>query len=72
MSEQGGNRNSFDFKRHQESKQNYRMLVRFLLYGAVLGLILYLIFQKEKESSRIQKDSSIENFEIDSTGSPLE
>lgn len=57
----------FDFKRYQNLKKSRRMLVRFILYGIIIGVLIYLISDKQKASPEETDNADIENFEIEST-----
>ncbi|HLV40982.1 MAG TPA: hypothetical protein VKY37_01790 [Brumimicrobium sp.] len=55
----------FDFKRHQNHRKSWRMLVRFIIYGLVISFLMYLIFFKEKAPSVTTNDANEKYFEVD-------
>jgi len=55
----------FDFKKHQNYRRSWKMLVRFIIYGVVISFLLYLIFLKEKAPSENTNDAKNNYYEVD-------
>ncbi|PKR81939.1 hypothetical protein CW751_00970 [Brumimicrobium salinarum] len=55
----------FDFKKHQNYQKSWKMLVRFIIYGAVISFLMYLIFFTEKASPEPTNDASEKYYEVD-------
>lgn len=56
----------FDFKQYQTYKYSWKLLVRFLIYGAVIYFLLYSIFLKEEKApSQPVDDAIVNDFDIE-------
>ncbi len=55
----------FDFKKYQNAKKSWRMLIRFIIYSIVIGILVYLIFTEGSSSERNSKNEDVEVFEIE-------
>lgn len=56
----------FDFKRHQNFKKSYKMLIRFGIYIIVISFLLFLIFnQSSPKNDEKPKEIEVEEIEID-------
>jgi RsiW-degrading membrane proteinase PrsW (M82 family) len=55
----------FDFKKHQNYRKSWKMLVRFIIYGGVILFLLYLIFYNEKTSPDKSDDATINQFDVE-------
>ena len=55
----------FDFKRYQSLGRNWRVLIRILVYIAVIFFLLYLIFYQDKTKGITTNTDIIEDFQIE-------
>jgi len=55
----------FDFKRYQSLGRNWRVLIRILVYIAVIFFLLYLIFYQDKTKGITTNMDIIEDFQIE-------
>lgn len=57
----------FDFKRYQSLGRNWRVLIRILVYIAVIFFLLYLIFYQDKTKGITTNMDIIEDFQIETS-----
>jgi glycopeptide antibiotics resistance protein len=55
----------FNFKQYQNAKKSRRMLVRFIIYSIVIGVLVYLILAKDFSSKENSENKDVEFFEIE-------
>lgn len=55
----------FDFKKYQNIKKSRRMLVRFIIYSIVIGVLFYLILTQGFSSDENSSNKDVDVFEIE-------
>lgn len=62
----------FDFKQYQTYRYSWKLLIRFLVYGAVISFLLYNVFLKEIKKAPTQPvndATTVNDFDVDLTDS---
>lgn len=65
MNELPENKKRFNFKRYQNAKKSRRMLIRFIIYSIVIGILVYLILDRGVSSDKNKESDNVESFEIE-------
>ncbi len=55
----------FNFRQYQNAKKSRRMLIRFIIYSIVIGVLVYLILAKGFSSKENSESKDVEFFEIE-------
>jgi hypothetical protein len=55
----------FNFRKYQNAEKSRKMLVRFILYSIVIGILFYLILTETMSSSTSSDNGDVEAFEIE-------
>lgn len=53
-----------DFQQYRQYQKGYKMLVRFIIYGVIIAVLLYLIQYKSDKNSPVDT-KSIEQFSLE-------
>ncbi len=64
---------NFNFKKHQNNRINWKMLMRLIVYISVLFILVFFIIKQEKTTSKHIEEHTIQQFEveIDSVNNPI-
>ena len=55
----------FNFKKHQNNRIDWKMLVRLIVYIAVLFFLVFFIIKQQKTTSKKSGKHTIQQFEIE-------
>lgn len=55
----------FNFGKYQHAKKSRKMLVRFIIYSIVIGILFYLILSETSSSNTNSDNEDVEAFEIE-------
>lgn len=54
----------FNFKKYQNLKKSWKMIIRFIIYSVVIAFLSHLIFNAEKQSNKEVNEEQMNEINI--------